>query len=295
MPDAITTANVQEYKANVDLLLQQQGSFFRGTMTEDSYIGKAASVVEQFGPAEAQVRSTRHADTPNMELPQAKRWVFPVDYEWGSLIDHVDKLRMIIDPTSPYVENGAHAMSRSQDDACITAFFATAKTGENGTTSESFNTTDFRVGVNVGGTASGLNVAKLQNALRMLMSAHKGRLMEMPYCAIGPFEHDLLLKEVQVTNADYNGGEPVLKNGTISQFMGFHFVVTDRLVVSGGNRLIPVWVPSGMHFGIWDDITAKVSERADKSYSWQVYLASTYGATRLQQGKVVQILCDDQI
>jgi len=295
MPDAITTANVQEYKANVDLILQQKGSLFRGSMTEDSYVGKAASAVEQFGPAEAQVRSTRHADTPNMELPQAKRWVFPVDYEWGSLIDHVDKLRMVVDPTSPYAENGSHAMARAQDDACITGFFATAKVGENGTTNETFDTTNYRVAAAVGGAASGMNVAKLQAALRMLMTAHKGRLYEMPYCAIGPYEHDLLLKEVQVTNADYNGGEPVLRNGTIDTFMGFKFIVTDRLNITSGNRLIPAWVPSGMHFGVWDDITAKVSERADKSYSWQVYLSSTYGATRLQQGKVVQILCDDQI
>lgn len=295
MPDSITTANVQEYKANVDLLLQQKGSVFRGKLTEDSYTGTQGSVVEQFGPAEAQVRTTRHADTPVMDLPQAKRWVQPTDYEWGSLIDHVDKLRMIVDPTSPYAENGAHAMARAQDDAIITAFFANAVTGETGTGSESFDTSNYQVGVNTGGTASSLNVAKLQEAMRMLLTAHEGQLMEMPHCAIGPYEHDALLKEVQVTNADYNGGEPVLRNGMIESFMGFKFCVTNRLNITGGNRLIPVWVPSGMHFGVWDDINAKVSERADKSYSWQVYLRATYGATRLEQGKVIQILCDDQI
>lgn len=295
MPDAITTAFVQEYKATVDLLLQQEGSLFRGSVTEDSYVGKAGSAVEQFGPVAAQERTTRHADTPLLDVPQDKRWVYPTDYEWASLIDKQDRLRMIVDPTGPYARNGANAMARAQDDVVIDAFFAASNTGENGTDSETFDTTNYRVAVNTGGTASSLNVAKLQEAMRMLLTAHKGQLQEMPYCAIGPYEHDSLLKEIQVTSGDFNGGEPVLRNGRISSFMGFNFIVTDRLNITSGNRLIPAWVPSGMHLGLWEDIQARVDERADKSYAWQVYLCGTFGATRLEQGKVIQILCDDQI
>ena len=295
MPDAITTAFVQDYKGTVDLLLQQQGSRFRGAVTEDSYVGKAGTAVEQFGPAAAQKKTSRHADTPNLNLPQDKRWVYPVDYEWASLIDKQDRLRMIVDPTGPYARNGANAMSRSQDDEIIGAFFASANTGENGTTAETFDTTNYRVAVATGGAASSLNVAKLQEAMRMLMTAHKGELQEMPYVAVGPYEHDAMLKEIQVTSGDFNGGEPVLRNGKIKSFMGFEFLVTDRLTITSGNRLIPAWVPSGMHLGVWDDIQAEVDRRPDKSYAWQVYLCGTYGATRLQQGKVIQILCDDQI
>ncbi len=295
MPDTITTAFVQEYKAAVDLLLQQEGSRLRGAVTEDSYVGKAGSAVEQFGPAEAQKKTTRHADTPVLPVPQDKRWVYPVDYQWASLIDDEDRLRMLVDPTGPYARNGANAMARAQDDEIITAFFASANTGEDGGTAETFDTTNYQVAVNTGGTASSLNVAKLQEAMRMLMSAHKGELMETPFCAIGSYEHDALLKEIQVTSADFNGGEPVLRNGKIASFMGFNFIVTERLNITSGNRLIPAWVPSGMHLGVWNDINAKVDQRADKSYAWQVYLAGTFGSTRLQQGKVIQILCDDQI
>lgn len=295
MPDAITTGFVQDYKGTVDLLLQQHGSLIRKAVTTNTYVGKAGSAVEQFGPAAAQRKVSRHADTPNMDLPQAKRWVFPEDWEWASLIDNEDRLRMIVDPTSPYAVNGANAMARAQDDALITGFFATAETGENGTTDESFDTTNYRVAASVGGAASGLNVAKLQAAMRRLMTAHKGELQEMAYCAIGPYEHDLLLKEIQVTSGDFNGGEPVLRNGKINSFMGFNFIITDRLNITGGNRLVPCWVPSGMHLGLWQDIQAKVDQRPDKSYAWQVYLCGTFGATRLQQGKVIQILCDDQI
>jgi len=295
MPDSITTAFVQEFKGTVDLLLQQAGSRFPQAVTSDSYVGKQASVVEQFGPAVAQKKTGRHSDTPLLDLPQAKRWVFPSDFEWASLIDTQDRLRMIVDPTSPYAVNGANAMARAKDDEIIGALFATAKVGENGTTDEAFDTTNFQVGVNVGGTASSLNVAKLQTALRMLMGAYKGEVTEPIWCAISSFEHDALLKEIQVTSKDFNGGSPVLVDGRIRRFMGMDFLITERLTISGGNRLIPCWTATGMHLGIWEDINPQISVRDDKSYAWQVYLSETIGATRLQQGKVIQILADDQI
>lgn len=295
MPDNITVASVQEYKANVQLLMQQEGVLVADAFTSDSYVGKAASVVEQFGEATAQQRTTRHADTPLLDLSQDKRWVFPSDYEWASLVDNVDKLRMRIEPTGAYTRAAAAAMNRAKDDVAIAAFFATAYKGENGTTQEAFDTTNYQVGVNTGGTASSLNVAKLQLALVKFISAAKGDVMEALMAAIGRFEHDALLKEIQVVNKDYNGGAAVLENGRVRRFMGFDFRITERLAVSGGNRLIPTWRKSGMHMGYWQDVVAKISERNDKGHSWQVYTCMTLGATRLENGKVVQILCDDQI
>jgi capsid protein len=295
MPDAITTASVQEFKANVEMLMQQEDSRLRGMVTSDSYVGKQASVVEQFGEATAQQRTSRHADTPLLNLTQAKRWVFPSDWEWASLIDQVDKLRMRIAPEGAYTRAAAGGMNRAIDDLIITAFFATAYVGENGTTTEAFDTTNYQVGVNVGGTASSLNVAKLQDALRKLMAANKGDIMESVHAAIGTFEHDKMLKEIQVVNRDYNGGAAVLENGRVRRFMGFDFALTERLNITSGNRLIPAWVKSGMHLGVWQDVMADIAKRADKGNAWQIFTTMTLGSTRLQQGKVVQVLCDDQI
>ena len=295
MPDQITIAYVQEYKDTVALLMQQEGSRFRGAVTTGSHVGKAASVVEQFGPVAAVKRVHRHQDTPLLDVPQDKRWVFPEDYEWASLIDDQDRLRMIIDPTGPYARNGANAMARGQDDEIIPAFFGDAKVGENGDETESFSTADHQVGVNVGGTASSLNVAKLQDAFRRHIAANKGDIMEPMYCAISSFEHDALLKELQTTSREFNGGQPILVDGRIKRFMGFDFILSERLEILAGNRRIPTWVKSGMYLGFWQDTKAQISERADKSYAWQVYLCQTIGATRLEAGKVIEIQVDDQI
>lgn len=290
MPIDITTAFVQEYKATVDLLLQQMGSRFRNLVTLDSYVGKAGSAVEQFGPVAAVKRQNRHQDTPLLSVPQEKRWVFPEDYEWASLIDDQDKLRMIVDPTSPYAVNGANAMQRAQDDEIIGAFFATAKTGENGTSDETF--TGATVGEDVGGSGSSINVAKLQAALKILMQAHKGEVMEPIYCGISADEHDALLNEIQVTSKDFNGGQPILESGRVKRFMGMDFVISERLTDDGTDRSCPVWTKSGMHMGVWKDIEAMIDRRPDKSNAWQVYLCETIGSTRLQLGKVVEVQCE---
>lgn len=294
MPDNITVASVQQYKANVELLLQQEGSRLRSAVTNGSYVGKSASIVEQFGEVAAVLKTNRHADTPLLDVPQEKRWVFPLDYEWASLIDSQDKLRMIVEPTSPYARAGAAAISRAMDDEILSKIFGTNFKGENGTTAETFDTTNYQVGVNVGGTASSLNVAKLQSVIQKLIAAHKGELMEPVWGAISSYEHDALLKEVQVHNKDY-GGTAVLVDGKVRRFMGVDFILTERLNITSGNRLIPFWVKSGMHLGVWQDMIAEISKRADKSYATQVYLCSTFGATRTQPGKVIQVLADDQI
>lgn len=294
MPDSITAAFVQEYKATTELLLQQKGSRFRKAVTTNSYRGKSGTVVEQYAATSAVKKTSRHSPTPNIDIPQSRPWVYPFDYEWGHSIDQTDTLRMLIDPTSPVTMSGAAAMARAQDDEIIAAFFGTAKVGENGSTSEVFDTA-YDVGVNVGGTASSINVAKLQNALRLAMGAHKGEVEEMIYCGISSYEHDALLKEIQITSKDFNGGQPVLENGLVRRFMGANFLVSERLLISSGNRMIPFWVPTGMHMGLWQDLIVKVDQLPTQSYDWQVYMCETIGATRVQQGKVIRILCDDQI
>lgn len=297
MPDNITVASVQQYKANVELLLQQTDSRLAGAVTVGSYVGKAASTVEQFGSATAVQRTSRHADTPLLDLSQDKRWVFPTDYEWASLIDKQDQLRAIVELTSPYAMAGAAAMNRVKDDIILAAIFGTNYTGENGTTTESFGTLGsgtYDVGVNTGGTASALNVAKLQAGIRILMTANKGELNESVYGAISSYEHDSLLKEMQVVNKDY-GNSAVLVDGKVKRFMGVDFIITERLTITSGNRLVPLWLKSGMHLGMWDEVRAEIGPRADKGYATQVYLAMTLGATRTQLGKQVRIQCDDQI
>lgn len=292
MSTQVTTHFVQQYSTNVQLLLQQKGSKLRNAVTVGSYTGKAAKAIEQVGAVVAQKRTIRHGDTPLISTPADARWVFPVDYEWADLIDDQDKLRMLIDPQSSYAQNGAYALGRAMDDEIISAFFATSKTGENGSTNTVFDTANQQVAATEGSTgATGLNIAKLREAKKILMSNEVDIDNDPLFVLITAEQHNDLLNEAQAISLDYNT-RPVLVDGKITAFMGFNFIHTERLAVDGSSyRRCPAFAKSGMHLGMWNDINTMISERADKGYATQVYVKGTFGATRTEEGKVVEILC----
>ncbi len=292
---SINSGFVRTYKTNVELLLQQMGSRLRGKVMEDTYIGESAMAVEQVGAVEAQTRLTRHADTPLITTPHDSRWVFPVFKEWADLISDLDKIRRLTDPQSPYARNGAMALGRAMDREIIPAFFADAKTGLNGATTTAFDTANQTVATTVGGAGTGLNVAKLREAKRILMSNDVDIDNEEFWCAVTATQHDDLLAETQVTSLDFNT-KPTLVDGRITQFMGFNFVHTELLeptVADATIRRLPCWVKSGMHMGIWNDIVTRIEERADKGFDTQVFVKGCFGATRIEEGKVVDVQCQE--
>jgi len=285
----VSTAFVQQYTTNVELLLQQRGSKLRGLVSTGSYTGKAAKAVEQIGAVTAQQRTTRHGDTPLISTPHDARWVFPTDYEWADLIDDQDKLRMLIDPTSSYAQNGAFALGRAMDDLIIAAALSTAKTGENGSTDTAFDTANMQIAV--GGT--GLTVAKLRTAKKKLLQQEVDVASEQLFIAVTAQQLDDLLGTTEVTSADFNTVKALVQ-GDVDTFMGFKFVQIERLLLDGsGDRRCFAWAKSGLHLGLWNDINTKITERADKSYSMQVYAKGTFGATRTDEGKVVEIICNE--
>ena len=49
----------------------------------------------------------------------------------------------------------------------------------------------------------------------------------------------------------------------------------------------------GLALGVGKDIMARIDERSDKGYATQVYYCMSIGATRMEEEKVVQIICDE--
>lgn len=283
---------VSTFSTNVDLLLQQKGSKLRNTVMNGSAVGKQASPVDQIGAIAATRVSSRFAPMPRIDAPTDRRWVFPADYDVPQLIDTLDMLRLIIDPKSAYTENATYALGRAMDDEIIAAFFGDAKTGETGATTTSFPAAN-QVAVDYGGASNtGLTIAKLREAKRLLMTNEVDVEADTLYVAITAQQHDDLLGEQQAISLDYNT-RPVLVDGRITSFMGFNFVNTQRLGLNASTfRRVPAWAKSGMHLGTWQDIRHSVSTRHDlRNEPYQLYSVATIGATRLEEGKVVEIIC----
>lgn len=281
---------IQQYATNVQLLLQQKGSKLRGTVMEGMHKGKQASPVDQVGAVAAQRVTQRFQPMGRVDASLDRRWVFPVDYDLPQLVDTFDELRIVTDPKSAFVQNAVFAMGRAMDDEILSCVFGTAKTGEQGATSTTFPSGQI-VAVDQGSSGnSGMSVAKLREAIRLMLANEVDLETDPLYCPINSVAHDKLLQEIKVTSLDYND-KPVLMEGKVTRFLGVNFIHCER-VNTVTYREIPVWAKSGMHLGMWGDISTDISQRKDiQSLPWQAYCKGSFGATRLEEKKVVKILC----
>ena len=282
MSSNITTAFVQQYSNNVAMLSQQKGSLLRGTVDSESIVGKNA-FFDQVGVATAVKRTTRHGDTPQIDTPHSRRRVSLVDYEYADLIDNQDKIRTLIDPTSSYALAAAYALGRAMDDEIIAAASGTAFTGETGSTS---TTLPSGQKITESGT-DGLTIAKLRNAKEIMDSASVDPSIPR-YIVVGPKQISDLLGTTQITSSDFNTVK-ALANGEVSTFLGFNFIVSNRLTSSSSKRLCLAYAMDGLKMAIGKDIMTRIDERADKGYATQVYVCMTMGATRMEEEKVVTI------
>ena len=289
MSQQITTAFVQQYSANVQMLSQQMGSRLRDAVRLETVVGKNA-FIDQIGSVTAQLRSSRHADTPQIDTPHQRRRLSIASYEFADLIDDQDKVRMLIDPTSSYAQAAAAAMGRAMDDVIITAALGTASTGETGSGSATLDATNNMVGS--ASSNDGLTIAKLTEAKRK-MDLNDVDPSIPRYIAVGPKQIEDLLGTTQVTSSDFKTIK-ALGQGDVDTFMGFQFIMTNRLDIDSNDiRSCFAWAEDGITLGIGKDVQARIDERNDKGYATQVYYCMDIGAVRMEEAKVVKIFCDE--
>ena len=285
MSTQITTAFSQQFSANVTLLSQQMGSILRGGVEEESVVGEKA-FFDQVGAAAAVKRTSRHQDTPMVDTPHSRRMVTMDAYEWADLIDDADKVQMLIDPTSTYARAAAAAMGRAMDDAIIAAATGTSLTGKAGGTS-----TTMLAANQIANVSADLTLEKLIEAKKILDLGSVDPSIPR-HIAVGPDQIEALLNSTTVTSSDFNTVKALVQ-GEINTFMGFQFHVTTRLAKAGNIRTCFAWAQDGIKLAVGKDVTSRIDERADKSYSTQVYYCAQFGSTRMEEEKVVQIDCDE--
>lgn len=282
----IDTAFVNQFSSNVQMLSQQMGSLLRSAVDVETVNGEKA-FFDQVGSAAAVLRTSRHADTPIVDTPHSRRQVTLSDYEYGDLVDDQDKVRLLIDPTSSYARAAAAAMGRAMDDVIISAFYGDAKTGKDGST-----TTAFPSANQIAAASGGLTIAKLVEAKQKLDEESVDASIPR-FIVCSPKQISDLLNNTTVTSADYNTVR-ALATGAINEFVGFRFIVSNRLPVDGSSdRRVFAWAQDGMKLAIGKEPTSRIDERADKSYATQVYYCQSIGATRMEEAKVIEIKCSE--
>ena len=305
----ITEAFVKQFNANIFHLSQQKGSRLMPRVRNESQRGKS-QFFDRLGPVVATKKSGRHSDTPQIDTPHSRRRVTLEDYTHADLIDETDKIRMLIDPASDYSKAFMWAFGRAKDDEIIAAHGGDAFAGEEGGTTVTLPDGQ-KIVSTTGAAGTKLNVNALRSAKRVLDGNDVDEDIRR-YCALNALNLENLLTETEVTSSDFNTVKALVQ-GEVNTFLGFDFIRLERLVNQSGAlsfeptdgsvgagagdadgyRKVLAWAQDGLLLSTGMEMKTRISERDDKNYSTQVFAEMSIGSTRMEEEKVVEILCNE--
>ena len=309
MSQFVTEHMVKQFSSNVWHLAQQKGSRLRGLVRTETLNGEAG-FFDHYGPVEAQEKIGRHSDTTYQETPHGRRRVTMNDYFWADLVDKEDKLRLIHDPESQYAKAAMMAMGRKIDDIIIASALGTSYAGKEGGTAVAIPNSQ-KIAAFDGAASAGLNVRTLRAIKKKFSQSEID--MEPLYIICEAEQIDNLLNETEITSNDFNVVKALVR-GEVDSFMGFTFVRLERLpvttanisfdiangsvgagagTVAAGARRIIAMAGSGVMLALGSDVKGRVDELPQKHYAKQVYASMSMGGTRLEESKVIEVLCKE--
>lgn len=312
MSQSVSTAFVNQFKSNIYFGVQQKGSRLRNFVRNEVQ-NAVMAFYDGLAPTEANELVSRHSDTQYVVQEHLRRAVTTRDFTWADLIDNADKLRMLNDPTSAYSQNAMMSLGRKLDDLIIEAALGPAKTGVAGGTEVTLPA-DQWVGATDGTNKTNLNTLTLRR-VKSKFGINDVDDSERLHIAVTQSQIDALLGDSQVTSSDFNTVK-ALVNGEINSWMGFTFHRLQRLPTGGAGgfqaeiteatgavtltsgdadnlRRCFAWAPSGIVLAMAQEMQAKIDPMPNKNYSTQVFARMSAGAARLEEEKVVGIICSE--
>jgi hypothetical protein len=283
---AVDTILKTQYSDNILLLVQQKTLKVAPTVYQKPNCSGEQSYQDQLASAIADEKLARNETVRNTDPSYDSRKIVPRYFYMAPLVDNMDKIMMLKDPTSEIVQNNAAALARAKDEVVCTAFHATAYSGKAGTSTNDLSGTSL-----IAAGATGLTMSKIRQAKKVLDQNEVDA--DNRYFAISAEQVEDLLALTEATSVDY-AQVKALVSGMPGTICGFNFVQSERLPANAaGARKCAAYHKNGMVLGIWIDLKASIDIMPGIHFSAQVYAGQSYGATRLEEKKVVQVLCTE--
>ncbi len=308
-----TEAFFNSYTAGYEHVLQERKPQYQGLVREERIEGENESY-DFLGIIDLDEKSTRFEDIPIEDMTHNRRWITPKWFRKGIFVDKEDDIALHTDPTGDYIQALAKGVIRRENITITNSFFSDVDGGKTpGTDTYVFTesayvtstrlTTGGRVIVHdvqsdftAGGVSTGLTIEKLV-LTRQALEELENDPDDMYYIAAAPRQMSDLLREAETQSIDTNIIRSLVA-GVVNEYMGFRFVVTNRIVIGSSNDVnsdtnvykVPVWTKEGMLFARHESPIFNVDWLPRKQI-WQISARVGMSAIRMDEDKVLQIEC----
>lgn len=276
------------------LARQEKSMLYDKVFIKTDIIGKCF-FQDQIGKWEMSAKTSINSDTPQNDPNLARTRVDIETFNDARMMDRSLKLQEFSDPTSVAGVCIQSSVGTQIDKIIYDALGGTAYRGETGATSIAFPAgKTVKVDLETSGTNTGLTTAKIRRAAKMLNAQGVPNSDRTFVCSATGLEQ--LLGTTQATSSDYNTVK-ALVNGEINTWLGFNFVVLPDGIINVASNIADYFAfhKTGVCFGMLEELFLRIEERADKSYSKQVYYELSAGAARLEEAKVIKVKCDESV
>lgn len=277
----------QDYsKIILPLARQEKSMLYDKVFIKTNFVGKSF-YQDQIGKWAMSAKTTTNPSTPENDPVLGRTRIDMGTYNDARLMDRSLLLQELSDPMSVASVCIQSSVGTQLDKIIYDALGAAAYRGETGGNTVELPTTQV---VPAGGT--GLTPEKIRKAAE-IMDAAGVPAGERTFVMSAAGKHQLLGFTV-TTSSDYNTVK-ALVNGEIDTWLGFKFVTLPDGIINKSGNIADYYAfhKTGICCGMLEELFLKVEERADKSYSKQIYYEISAGAGRLEEAKVVKIQCDE--
>jgi hypothetical protein len=290
------------FRDMLDDELQQRGSRLRQTVTSEVMKGQKAHF-DKVGRATSYKKTTRNQKKTYQESSFERRPVTFTTLSSDIVLDKVDLMDLIGDPTSDYVRNMIFEHGRQEDDIIIDALGGSVDVVTNGSTSSTALPSGSKIAVNshlydsAGGTNDiGLTEFKLKHALKLLQEDEVDVTRETIYCVANANQLSGLKMVTEIVSSDFRSNKSLEGPGidSISGYLGIVFIQHEDLGTdSNSDELVYVFPQSAVKLGIRQDVQVQIApDTTLVGNPDTLSVTQSIGATRMYEEKVIQIACD---
>lgn len=273
----ISNAFIQAFSAEVHMLYQQEMALLRQCVdlspNSPNLVG-TSDRVQRLGLGNMTSKG-RHAPIPSMNLDHDYVDIPVEDFYALEWLDELDEQKTNVNWRMRYARAFAMAAGRKTDDVIITALDSTTSTG---------------VPVNFGGPVSGLTKAKIVRAASLLNQREVPQMER--YFVIGPEEFADMFSISEFGNGFFVQTKPYQDGQVPQQFLGFNWILSNRLPISGTTRTCFAFQRSAINLAVGKELSIDVFWDGERR-SWGTSAAMSIGSELIQDEGVVEVLCDE--